>query len=186
LRRLTGSEDLSDFRGLVRRAPWMVVTLAVCLLSLLGIPPLVGFAAKFQIFRVLYDESQFYYGAGQPGLGATLFGLLLIGGLNTVISAVYYINVLRVMILEPRAEDLEGKEPVALPEPFSAIFFAVLVSLVIVVLGILWDPLDKASHSGAERFLKNPLAERPQVRLPAGAVGGPGGLVPGPGRGGLQ
>src|SRR5206468_8323775 len=54
LRNQTGSEDLSDFRGLVRRSPWMVVLLSVFLLSLLGIPPLVGFAGKFQIFSVLW------------------------------------------------------------------------------------------------------------------------------------
>src|SRR5262249_39625026 len=43
LRNQTGSEDLDSFRGLVRRSPWMVVTLCFFLLSLLGIPPLVGF-----------------------------------------------------------------------------------------------------------------------------------------------
>ena len=36
LRNQTGSEDLRDFRGLVRRSPWLVVTLGVFLLSLLG------------------------------------------------------------------------------------------------------------------------------------------------------
>src|SRR5262249_8662141 len=50
LRNLTGSEDLADFRGLITRAPVLVISLAVCLLSLLGMPPLGGFVAKFQIF----------------------------------------------------------------------------------------------------------------------------------------
>ena len=58
LRNQTGSEDLSDFRGLVHRSPVLVITLAIFLLSLLGIPPLAGFAAKFQIFRVLYEAGQ--------------------------------------------------------------------------------------------------------------------------------
>src|SRR5437660_888092 len=93
LRNLTGSEDLEDFRGLVRRAPVLVVTLSLFLLSLLGIPPLVGFTAKFQIFSVLYNEGSGYYRAGEPGLGATLYGLLVVGGLNTVVSAVYYLKV---------------------------------------------------------------------------------------------
>src|SRR5213079_373713 len=43
LRNLTGSEDLKDFRGLVNRAPVLVVTLGIFLLSLLGMPPLAGF-----------------------------------------------------------------------------------------------------------------------------------------------
>src|SRR5205085_10025836 len=108
LRHETGSEDLDSFRGLVRRLPWMVVTLSFFLLSLLGIPPLVGFAAKFQVFSVLYNDGQAYYKAGEPGLGATLIGLLVIGGLNTVLSAFYYIKVMKVMILDHRTEDLEG------------------------------------------------------------------------------
>src|SRR5204863_912407 len=58
LRNETGSEDLSSYRGLVRRSPWMVVTLSVFLLSLLGIPPLVGFAAKFQIFLALFHAGE--------------------------------------------------------------------------------------------------------------------------------
>src|SRR5206468_7704229 len=48
LRNQTGSEDLRDFRGLARRSPVLVVTLGVFLLSLLGLPPLGGFSAKFQ------------------------------------------------------------------------------------------------------------------------------------------
>src|SRR5205085_11713298 len=54
LRNMTGSEDLADFRGLVSRSPVLVVTLGVFLFSLLGIPPLAGFTAKFQIFSVLF------------------------------------------------------------------------------------------------------------------------------------
>jgi NADH-quinone oxidoreductase subunit N len=45
LRNETGTEDLDRMRGLVRRSPWMVVTLSLFLLSLLGIPPLIGFMA---------------------------------------------------------------------------------------------------------------------------------------------
>src|SRR5918912_155710 len=96
LRNETGSEDLEDFRGLVRRSPWMVVTLSLFLLSLLGIPPLVGFMAKFQIFAVLLNQGSAYYHAkpAQPVLGATLYALLVIGGINTVFSAVYYLKVM--------------------------------------------------------------------------------------------
>src|SRR6185369_6191529 len=79
LRNQTGSEDLSSFRGLVRRSPVMVVTLAVFLLSLLGMPPLAGFAAKFQIFRVLFEGGQHYTELHHPGLGWWLYGLLVVG-----------------------------------------------------------------------------------------------------------
>ncbi len=154
LRNQTGSEDLDDYRGLVRRSPWMVVTLSIFLLSLLGLPPLVGFTAKFQIFSALWDASQGWYQRGDAGLGAMLFGLLLIGGINSVLSAVYYLKVMKVMILEERAEDLEGREPVPLPEPLSAVAFTAIIALLVFVLGILWAPLDRFSHEGADRFVR--------------------------------
>jgi NADH-quinone oxidoreductase subunit N len=171
LRNQTGSENLEDYRGLVRRSPWMVVTLSIFLLSLLGMPPLVGFTAKFQIFSALWDCSQAWYARGDAGLGATLFGLLIIGGLNSVVSAVYYIKVLKVMILEGRAEDLEGREPVRLPEPLAAVSFSVIVALIVVVLGIVWAPLDKYSQEGADRFVQR--SSDPRSAPGIGGGGGP-------------
>ncbi|MGH7168768.1 MAG: NADH-quinone oxidoreductase subunit N, partial [Gemmataceae bacterium] len=164
LRNQTDSEELADFRGLVRRSPWMVVMLSIFLLSLLGLPPLVGFTAKFQIFSVLWNSSQAWYQHGDAGLGATLFGLLIVGGINSVLSAVYYIKVLKVMILEGRAEDLEGREPVRLPEPRPAIEYSCLMALVVLALGILWAPLDRFSREGAERFAWHPAVFSPGQR----------------------
>jgi NADH-quinone oxidoreductase subunit N len=188
LRNQTGSEDLDDCRGLVRRSPWMVVTLSIFLLSLLGMPPLVGFTAKFQIFSALWDASQGWYARGDAGMGAILFGLLVIGGVNSVVSAVYYIKVMKVMILEGRAEDLEGREPVRLPEPLPAVAFSTLIAVVVVVLGILWGPLDKYSHQGADRFaVRNEADPRsgmmggppPGMGAPGGMQRPPGGRAPG-------
>ncbi|HWG43664.1 MAG TPA: NADH-quinone oxidoreductase subunit N [Gemmataceae bacterium] len=179
LRNQTGSENLEDYRGLVRRSPWMVVTLSIFLLSLLGLPPLVGFTAKFQIFAALWDCSQAWYAKGNAGLGATLFGLLIIGGINSVVSAVYYIKVLKVMILEGRAEDLEGREPVRLREPLSAVAFSLIVALFVVVLGILWAPLDKYSQEGADRFVQRKTGS---AGGPAMGGGGGGPQRPGSGR----
>jgi NADH-quinone oxidoreductase subunit N len=183
LRNQTGSEELSDYRGLVRRSPWMVVTLSIFLLSLLGIPPLIGFTAKFQIFLSLWDSSQAWYRQGDGGMGALLFGLLIIGGVNSVLSAVYYIKVMKVMILEGRAEDLEGREPVRLREPFSAVSFTALVALLVFALGILWAPLDKYSNQGAARFAQS---EAPPAANPQGGPQGPGPRRPRPRRQGQQ
>jgi len=188
LRNETGSEELDDYRGLIRRSPWMVVTLSIFLLSLLGIPPLVGFAAKFQIFSVLWSSSQAWYAHGDAGLGATLFGLLIVGGVNTVISAMYYIKVMKVMILEGKAEDLEGREPVRLREPISAIAYSFLLALVVLVLGVLWAPLDRLSHESTQRFawrpsLSGPPPGRGGGMQPQGGGGGKG-MPKGKGRGG--
>jgi NADH-quinone oxidoreductase subunit N len=184
LRNQTGSEDLSDYRGLVRRSPVMVVTLCIFLLSLLGIPPLVGFTAKFQIFSVLWDCSQIWYQHGDAGMGATLFGLLVIGGVNSVVSAVYYIKVMKVMILEGRAEDLEGREPVRLPEPASSVVFSGIMAFVVLLLGIRWTELDRFSNESINRFAEKPAlieSNRPAPFNPGPPQGRQGG-APGQGR----
>lgn len=169
LRREVGSEDLAAYRGLVRRSPWMVVTLSIFLLSLLGIPPLVGFAAKFQIFGALYDGGREHYAQGQPGLGAFLYGLLLVGGLNTVISAVYYVKVMKVMILDESIEDVEGATPKLLVERPSAIFFATVVALAVLALGIFVNPVVVVSQAGVNRFVeaKNRGLIKPSGRTPS-------------------
>jgi hypothetical protein len=174
LRNQTGSEDLDDFRGLIRRSPVLVVTLSFFLLSLLGIPPLVGFAAKFQIFAALYTEGQAYYRAtpSEPVLGGTLIALLVIGGLNTVLSAFYYLKVMKVMILDRVTEDLEGTEPAPLRTPFWPAFYSVMLVLVVVVLGVLWGPLDSVSAQGVARLRKQPGV------TPAVTGGGPPGGGP--------
>jgi NADH-quinone oxidoreductase subunit N len=156
LRNLTGSEDLSSFRGLVRRAPVLVVTLAVFLLSLLGIPPLAGFAAKFQIFRVLFDGGQYYCGLDQWGFGYTLYALLVIGGLNTVLSVFYYIKVLKVMILETTLDEVEGRPAQPLPAPAGPGLYLMLLALILLFVGIQWDPLASASARGVDRFRRAP------------------------------
>jgi NADH-quinone oxidoreductase subunit N len=157
LRNQTGSEDLSAFRGLVRRSPWMVVTLCFFLLSLLGIPPLVGFFAKFQIFAALYHGYESYHASGDPGLAATLFALLLIGGLNTVLSAVYYIKVMKVMILDTTVEDVEGRQPTRYQESVPSVVYAVLAAVVVLALGFV-NPLYQASKDGVSRFTDRPGA----------------------------
>jgi NADH-quinone oxidoreductase subunit N len=174
LRNSSHEEDLVYFRGLVRRSPWMVVALSFFLLSLLGIPPLVGFAAKFQVFAVLYAEGQAYARAGEDGLSATLYALLVIGGLNTVLSAVYYLKVMKVMILDRRAEDLEGTAPPPLAEPVAAKSYGAVLAAAVLVLGILWGPIDLYSHEGVTRFHTKPGGP-PASRPLADAKAGPGG-----------
>jgi NADH-quinone oxidoreductase subunit N len=158
LRNETGSEDLADFRGLVRRSPWMVIALSVFLLSLLGMPPLAGFAAKFQIFSALFQAGQDYGAAGHPALSGTMYALLVIGGLNTVLSVVYYVKVLKVMILERSLDDVEGAPARPLPEPAGARVYAGLLAAAILVVGVAWGPLLDAGRRGVDRF--HPVAGR--------------------------
>lgn len=157
LRNQTGSEDLSAYRGLVFRAPFMTVMLSICLLSLLGLPPFAGFAAKFQIFSVLFDNGKRYSAAGLTGMGYTMYALLVIGGINTVISAVYYIKVIKVMCLEKSVEEVEGLEPEPLPFSLASSFYAFVMAAVLVIVFVAWNPLSRASVEGVNRFREVPL-----------------------------
>jgi NADH-quinone oxidoreductase subunit N len=163
LRNQTGTEDLDQMRGLVRRSPWMVVTLSLFLLSLLGIPPLIGFMAKFQIFYALWAAGVYYWRSSETGLGFTLLALLGVGGLNSVISAVYYLRVMKVMIIEGSAEDLEGKAPTRMMEPAGNVFYATVMALVVVGLGFAWNPLSNVSDKGVERYRPHVVAAGPTV-----------------------
>jgi NADH-quinone oxidoreductase subunit N len=167
LRNLTGSEDLADFRGMIQRAPVLVITLAVFLLSLLGIPPLAGFAAKFQIFSVLFDSGRYYTELGDPRLvnvGYIMYTLLVIAGLNTVLSLFYYVKVLKVMILDKTLEEVENRPAAPLPVPGLPNLYAVLLSVFVVVAGVFWDPpakalsLSAAADKGVNRFHHEPTA----------------------------
>ncbi len=86
----TGTDHLSAFTGLGRRAPWVAVPLAVCLFSLVGLPPLGGFAAKWFLILALGRTA-----AEQPWLWV-LVGVAVI---NTAISLYYYVRVIRQMFL---------------------------------------------------------------------------------------
>jgi NADH-quinone oxidoreductase subunit N len=156
IRNQTGSEDLSSYRGLIRRAPWLTVTLTIFLLSLLGLPPLAGFAAKFQIFMALFNAGDQYVRINEPYLGYTMWALLVIGGINTVLSAFYYIKVIKVMILETDVEEVEGREPRPLAEPAPIRAYVLLLSAAILVAGIFWDPLAVISRQGVDRFKEPP------------------------------
>ena len=94
-------------------------------------------------------------------------GLLAIGGLNTVISAVYY---LKVMIIDARAEDLEGKEPAALPQSVLRALYAGVVAAAVVALCLVFNPLVGYSNTGVERFEKWPkqLPDKAAVRVVEG------------------
>jgi len=155
LRNQTGSEDLSAFRGLAYRSPVLVVVLAIFLLSLLGMPPLAGFAAKLQIFSALLKGGNYYYfGEGERGIGVTLYALLAIGCINTVLSAVYYIKVLKVMALDKPLEEIEGRAPAPVTVPPAALGFASILALMLFVLLIVWSPLMELSQVGVSRFVR--------------------------------
>ena len=81
-----GSFDLRDYPGLYRRAPLLTLAMAFFLLSLVGIPPFVGFLAKLYVFAAVIEQGH--------GIYAT------IAALNAAVAAYYYFKVLKVMTID--------------------------------------------------------------------------------------
>ena len=159
LRNSTSSEDIRDFRGLVQRAPVLVISLGICFLGLLGMPPLVGFAAKFRIFFVLYESAETYGSLGMPGLSQLMVVLLFVLGINSVLSLVYYVNALKVMIIEKPIEEVEGREAEPVKISFGANLYSGLMAFLVLLLGILWNPLAVLTEQGTKPFQNPNVAE---------------------------
>jgi len=81
----TGSDEISQFSGMIRRAPMLALVLAVCLISLAGIPPTAGFIGKLVVFKSAIDEGYLW--------------LVIFGVINSVVAAFYYFKVIKVMFL---------------------------------------------------------------------------------------
>lgn len=162
LRNSTGSEELPTFAGLVYKSPALVVTFAVFLLSLLGLPPLAGFAGKFFVFSAVYHAADAAKAAGSNWLANLYWALLVIGGLNTVFSAVYYIRVLKVMIIDKPAEGAADRSV-----PFAGGVYVAILAAIVFMLGVAFDPLARSSdHAVAALPKKTIVAVMPQSGQP--------------------
>jgi len=115
-----GTFDLRDYPGLYRRAPFLTVAMAVFLLSLMGIPPLVGFMGKLYVFGAIIEK------------GRGLWWYAGVGAVNAAIAAYYYARILKTMIIDAGNED---KPPFKLPTPdFAWVFILLLAN----VLPLFW------------------------------------------------
>jgi len=110
------SDEITDYSGMARRSPVIAFILAFCLISLIGIPPTVGFMAKFYIFNAAIQEN--------------LLWLVIIAVLNSVVSAYYYLRVVKLMYVgEPASEE-------AIPSSIPLRITLAITSLGVLVLGI--------------------------------------------------
>jgi NADH-quinone oxidoreductase subunit N len=86
----TGSADLPAFAGLIRRSPFLAVAMFIFLLSLIGIPPTGGFLGKLFVFTAAIQRQ--------------MFGLAVVGIINSVISVYYYYAIMREMLFGEAGE----------------------------------------------------------------------------------
>src|SRR5262249_48242862 len=126
LRNQTGSEGLWAYRGLAYRSPLIAGLLSLFFLCLYGMPPLAGVSAQFQILSARIHAAQKYTSPGETVLGYTMYILLGALVINTVLSAVYYIKVMKVMILDRTVEEVEGRPSPPIPITAGSAFYGVL------------------------------------------------------------
>jgi len=132
LRNVLRSEEIAAYAGLIQSSPGIVVAMGIVLVSLIGLPPLAGFTAKFLVFASAAQAITL--GAEKP----LMIVLLAVGGLNTVFSLVYYLRVLALMIFSPPPADR-----VAEPLPLVSFPGALVTGLVapVVVFGVFFAGL---------------------------------------------
>jgi NADH-quinone oxidoreductase subunit N len=123
------SDNIADFSGMGKRSPVLALALTLCLISLIGMPPASGFMAKFFIFN----------GAVQNGL----LWLVIIAVINSVISAYYYLRIVKVMWLgEPASAE-------KIPSSGMLRVGLLLACIGVLLLGILPGVFMHASQTAA-------------------------------------
>ena len=128
-----GSSSLRTFRGLAQRAPALGLAMLLFLLSLGGIPFVVGFWAKLYIL----------WAAAQAGL----YGLVLLAAVLTVVALFYYLQVAKQMYIDAPARTT----PVPVPAALALVL--VVSAVAVVLLGLYPGPLlDSAMRAAAPLF----------------------------------
>ncbi len=126
------SDLIEDYTGMGKRAPLLALGLTLCLISLIGMPPAAGFMAKFYIFSAAVQHN--------------LLWLVVIAVINSVISAYYYLRVVKVMWLGQAASDEKIPSSGALRLALS------LSCLGVLLLGIIPGYVMKLTEFAASMF----------------------------------
>jgi len=146
-------DEISEMRGLCSSRPLLGWGFVICVLSLLGFPPLVGFWGKLPLFTA--------------GISAGEIALVVILGLNSAIAAFYYLRLVGAVMFEPKPD--EDEAPVLSPMG-GRIFAGSLAAAGVVVLSIAANPLMEwaAWASGAETGEGDQTASVIETALPQG------------------
>ena len=113
-------EDIQELSGASRNHPLMSLSLLIILFSLAGIPPMAGFFAKFYVFMAVVESG--------------MFTLATIGLVTTVVSAFYYIRIIKIMYFD------DPKKPFEELKDFG-IYGSLIVSCIFLVSFFLYPSI---------------------------------------------
>jgi NADH-quinone oxidoreductase subunit N len=114
------SEEITDFSGLNQRSPLYAAVMAICLFSLAGIPPMVGFYAKLSVLQALIASGQTLH------IALAVFAVMM-----SLIGAFYYLRVVKVMYFD---------EPITVAQVDASLDVKMVLSVngaLILLLGLL-------------------------------------------------
>ena len=86
-------ENINDLSGLSKNHPRLALSFLIMLFSLAGIPPLAGFFAKFYIFMAVIETEMYF--------------LAIIGLLTTVVSAFYYLRIVKIIYFDKQKKPFD-------------------------------------------------------------------------------
>ena len=86
-------EDIKDLAGISKQNPLLAISFLIIMFSLAGIPPLAGFFAKFYVFMSVIESG--------------MYTLAIVGLLSTVISAFYYLRIIKIIYFDEEQNPLD-------------------------------------------------------------------------------
>ena len=129
----TGSFDIKDYNGLIRRSPFLTVAMSFFMLSLMGIPPFAGFLGKLYVFGAAINDNLAWFA--------------VVGALNSVVAVYYYARVIKAMIIEESADTAHF----SLPVPSQILLW--LMVLPTIGLMVFWSGLERLTQYSVSIFL---------------------------------
>ena len=152
----TSAEHYSEIAGAARRHPWLAFTMAVCCISLIGIPLTVGFVGKVYILLPAIKLAG-HDGVSRSGQMA-MWWLVGLTVLNAAISAGYYLRIIVEMTLKPSQEEIDADldnrqyEPARAPrQPWPIVTAAALSAAGVLFLGGIAPPVLTTLSAYAQR-----------------------------------
>jgi NADH-quinone oxidoreductase subunit N len=111
------ADELNDFKGLAKRSPWFALVMTVMMFSLAGVPPMMGFMAKWAVLQAVTSTGQIW--------------LAVVAVLASLIGAFYYLRVVKVMWFDEPAD----ASPIS--TPFDMRLVMSINGIAVVALGLV-------------------------------------------------
>jgi NADH-quinone oxidoreductase subunit N len=127
------AELISDFKGLGKRSPWFAIVMTILMFSLAGVPPMVGFIAKYAVLQAVAN--------------AGMVWLAVVAVMFSLIGAFYYLRIVKTIWFD------EAADTAAISAPLDMRIIMSLNGVAIVVMGVIPGSLLAVCYSAMQATL---------------------------------